>query len=64
MTIKITGYAFIETSEGLRIAYTYSKIDGNGNVTVSNARGSYIDLSEETKSFLKGLNEKILSHIE
>lgn len=63
MTIKITGYAFIETSEGLRVAYTYSKIDENGNVTVSNARGSYIDLTDDTKNFLKKMNEAILNHI-
>lgn len=64
MTIKITGYAFVETSEGLRVAYTYSKIDENGNVTVSNARGSYIDLTDDTKNFLKKMDEVILNHIE
>lgn len=64
MTIKITGYAFVETSEGLRVAYTYSKIDENGNVTVSNARGSYIDLTDDTKNFLKKMDEAILNHIE
>lgn len=63
MTIKITGYAFIETSEGLRVAYTYSKIDENGNVVLSNARGSYIDFSDDTKNFLKKMNEVILNHI-
>ena len=54
----------METSEGLRVAYTYSKIDENGNVTVSNARGSYIDLTDDTKNFLKKMDEVILNHIE
>lgn len=63
MTTKITGYAFVETSEGLRVAYTYSKIDEDGNVTISNARGSYIDLSDETRDFLKKVEENVLKHI-
>lgn len=64
MTIKITGYAFVETSEGLRVAYTYSKIDDNGNVTISNARGSYIDMSDSTREFLNGIEDTIKSRIE
>lgn len=63
MNIKITGYAFMETSEGLRVSYTYSKIDDNGNVLSSNVRGSYIDFSEDTKNFLNNINEIILTHI-
>lgn len=63
MTTKITGYAFVRTPEGLRVAYTYSKIDGDGNVTASNIRGSYIDDSEETAAFLATLEAGILQRI-
>lgn len=63
VTIKVTGYAFMETSEGLRVSYTYSKIDDNGNVLSSNVRGSYIDFSDNTKNFLKKMDEAILNHI-
>ena len=31
MTTKITGVSFVNTAEGMRVAYTYSKIDDNGN---------------------------------
>lgn len=54
----------METSEGLRVSYTYSKIDEKGNVLSSNVRGSYIDFSDDTKNFLKKMDEAILNHIE
>ena len=63
MTTKITGYAFVQTPEGLRVAYTYSKIDADGNVTASNIRGSYIDESEETAAFLAALEAKIMARM-
>lgn len=61
---KVTGYSFVVTPEGLRTAYTYSKIDANGNVISSNIRGSYIDDSDETKSFLSNIEKIILEKIE
>ena len=64
MKTKITGYAFVQTPEGLSVAYTYSRIDEHGNVVASNVRGSYIDDSTETADFLKELDETILTHIE
>lgn len=64
MKTKVTGVSFVQTPEGLRVAYTYSKIDDNGNVTQSNVRGSYIDDSTETAAFLSGLFDAILARIE
>lgn len=64
MKTKVTGVSFVQTPEGLRVAYTYSKIDDNGNVTQSNVRGSYIDDSAETADFLSGLFDTILARIE
>ena len=64
MKTKVTGVSFVQTPEGLRVAYTYSKIDDNGNVTQSNVRGSYIDDSAETAAFLSGLFDTILARIE
>lgn len=63
MKTKVTGVSFVQTPEGLRVAYTYSKIDENGNVTQSNVRGSYIDDSEETAEFLAGIEAAVLAHI-
>lgn len=64
MKTKVTGVSFVQTPEGLRVAYTYSKIDDNGNVAQSNVRGSYIDDSDETSDFLSGLFDTILARIE
>lgn len=61
---KVTGIAIVNTAEGLRIGYTYSKIDDNGNVTASNIRGSYIDESESTESFVDSLTKTIVKRIE
>ena len=61
---KVTGIALVNTAEGLRIGYTYSKIDDNGNVTASNIRGSYIDESEETKSFVDSLTRTIKKRVD
>lgn len=64
MKTKVTGVSFVQTPEGLRVAYTYSKIDDNGNVAQSNVRGSYIDDSAETADFLSCLFDTILARIE
>ena len=64
LTVKVTRYSFVQTAEGLRVAYTYSKIDKAGNVVQSNIRGSYIDDSADTATFMKKMNQAILSHIE
>lgn len=64
MITKVTGYSFVQTPEGLRVAYTYSKIDSSGNVVQSNVRGSFIDDSTETAAFLEAMNQAILSRIE
>ena len=60
---KVTGIAFMQSPEGLRVAYRYAKIDENGNITASNLRGSYIDASEETAQFLAGIEAAVLAHI-
>lgn len=64
MTTKVTGYAFVQSPEGLRVAYKYAKIDADGNIVANNLRGSFVDESEETKTFLEALSRKILTHIE
>lgn len=60
---KVTGVCFVQSPEGLRVAYRYAKIDENGNITASNQRGSYIDASAETAAFLQGIETAVLAHI-
>lgn len=60
---KVTGISFVRTAEGLRVAYAYSEIDENGNVTASNERGSYINVDEGTEAFVAGLEAAITARI-
>lgn len=63
-TTKVTGIAIVNTAEGLRIGYTYSKIDGDGNVVASNVRGSYIDESADTNYFVDSLTKSIVKRVD
>lgn len=60
---KVTGVGFVQSPEGMRVAYRYATIDDSGNITASNQRGSYIDDSAETQEFLKKIEQDVLAHI-
>lgn len=61
---KITGISFMQTAEGLRVAYAYSEIDSNGNVVESNKRGSYINVDETTEEFVSNLEKEIKKRLD
>lgn len=60
---KVTGISFVRTAEGLRVAYAYSEIDEQGNVTATNQRGSYINLDPATETFVAGLEAALTERI-
>lgn len=60
---KVTGISFVRTAEGLRVAYAYSEIDQQGNVTAANQRGSYINLDPATETFVAGLEAALTERI-
>lgn len=60
---KITGISFVRTAEGLRVAYSYSEIDEQGNVTAANQRGSYINLDPAVDTFLETLEKSVAARI-
>lgn len=60
---KITGISFVRTAEGLRVAYAYSEIDEQGNVTAANQRGSYINLDPAVDTFLETLEKSVAARI-
>lgn len=64
MKTKITGISFAQQPEGMTCAYRYSQIDDAGNVVSSNNRGSFVDDSAETASFLAAAEKTILEHIQ
>lgn len=61
---KITGIRFVRTAEGLRVSYSYSDIDADGNVTASNQIGSYINVDDSVDAFVAGLEKTISARIE
>lgn len=61
---KVTGLYFLRTAEGIRVSYTYSEIEDDGTVKSNNNRGSYIDLSPSTESFLDGIEKNIEERID
>lgn len=56
---KITSFTHLVTGEGDRIAYTYSEIDGSGNLMSQNNKGNFIILDEE----VQGHVDAIISYI-
>lgn len=60
---KITGLAIVELAEGTRIAYTYSEIDENGNVTSSNNKRSYICVKEDISDAISKIKQDAENHM-
>lgn len=58
----ITSYTAFNTAEGMRLSYTYSEIDENGNITRSNIRKDLvvvdITLKKELNDIFNFLNER------
>ena len=60
---KITGISFSQQAEGMICAYRYSEIDETGKIISSNNRGSFVDTSAETATFLQTAEAKIMERI-
>ena len=45
--IKVTSYTSFMAAEGLRLSYTYSEIDENGNIIKSNVRKDMVVMDED-----------------
>lgn len=54
---KITSFTAHTTAEGQRLSYTYSEIDENGDISVSNDRVSCIVLDIEILDHIQKINE-------
>ena len=58
----ITSYTVFNTAEGMRLSYTYSEIDEDGNVTRSNVRKDLVvvdrTLKKELNDIFDYLNER------
>ncbi len=56
MIKKITSFTAHQTAEGMRLTFTYSVIDSDGNVKKSNARATTIVLDEQILSAIGNIN--------
>ena len=63
MTKKITSFVAHQTAEGMRLTFTYSLIDEEGNVLKSNARATTIVLDAEILGNITTINEFLFNKI-
>lgn len=63
MVKKITSFTAHQTAEGMRLTFTYSIIDENGNLVKSNVRATLIVLAEEILSHINHISEFLYEKI-
>lgn len=63
MTTKITSFTAHQTAEGMRLTYTYSVIDENGNIVKSNQRATVIVLDSDINAAIANINEWLLGKV-
>ena len=56
MMTKITSFTAHLTAEGMRVTFTYSVIDSNGNIVKSNQRATCIVLDDNILSAIETVN--------
>ena len=64
---RMTSYTMHRTGEGIRISYTYSEIDENGNVVRGNLRKDIIAVRSDIVSSLESvetfINERLAAEV-
>lgn len=58
---KVTSFTSHMTAEGQRISYTYSEIDGEGNLLRQNIRENFVVVDEEILKCIEAINNYILN---
>ena len=61
---KLSGVAVVTTAEGERVSYTYMELDGNGNITSQNNRGSFVALDDEVLAAIATLKNAVNARLE
>lgn len=61
---KLTGFAVVNCEVGKKIAYTYSEIDENGNITKSNIKESYAVINESLITAINEIEKNISDRLE
>lgn len=63
MTTRITSFTAHQTPEGMRISFTYSVIDAEGNLVKSNQRHTIIVMDDEINAAITGINTWLLGKV-
>ena len=63
MVTKITSFTAHQTAEGMRVTFTYSLINEDGNLVKSNQRATVIVLDEDINTAIGNVNEWLLSKV-
>lgn len=63
MTTRITSFTAHQTAEGMRVTFTYSIIDADGNLVKSNQRATVIVLDDDVNAAINSINEWLLSKV-
>lgn len=61
---KITSFTAHQTAEGMRLTYTHSTIDDDGNITKSNERASIVVMDDDILKKINEINEFLGSKLE
>lgn len=60
---KITSFTAHQTAEGMRVTYTFSVIDENGDTLKSNARDTKVIMNEEILAAIQTISDFMLTKI-
>ena len=63
MVTKITSFTAHQTAEGMRLTFTYSVINEDGNLVKSNQRATVIVLDNDINAAIGNVNEWLLSKV-
>ncbi len=63
MVTKITSFTAHLTAEGMRVTFTYSVIDADGNLVKSNQRATVIVLEDDINSAINSVNNWLLNKV-
>lgn len=63
MTTKITSFTAHQTAEGMRVTFTYSVIDADGNLVKSNQRATVIVLDEQINANIAEIEKWLLGKV-
>ncbi len=60
---KITSFTAHQTAEGMRVTYTFSVIDENGDTLKSNARDTKVIMNEEILAAIQTISDFMLTKV-